>query len=263
MLSSISRLTVSRLLAAIWLAVLVSAGGCQQRPPVASDEEGDIFASILEPITPKSPGEVARDAFNTYDPDLRRQSITRLAMADFGGEQPYLRLYRLVMDDPDPTVRAACVRALGMHGEVDDARLVAVRLDDTSPYVRWEAARALQRLYHPEVIAALAKALAEDDDPDVRIAAADALGQYAYPHAFQALVVGLADPNFTVVLAARQSLSTLIGQDLGADPADWLTWAEQQGDQMFAGRQPYTQRTYAPRRSWMQHLMIWDQPATQ
>ena len=95
--------------------------------------------------------------------------------------------YRLLMDDPDATVRAACIKALGAHGTVDDALLIIPRLKDEAAFVRWQAAKSLQRIHHEQAVGPLLDAMKSDEDVDVRMAAADALGQYPRPAVFDAL----------------------------------------------------------------------------
>lgn len=113
------------------------------------------------------------------------------------------------LDDPNPAVRAAAVRATGWHGHVElltqalqdedaDVRLVAAMylksrrekagpsaealvalLKDKHEGVRREAVEALSAIGFPAV-PALVKALA-DPDPRVRIAALDGLGNIGRP----------------------------------------------------------------------------------
>src|SRR5687768_17041033 len=95
-------------LAGLACGALLALAGC-----------GDGGFKITRPFARETPGEAARGAFS-YDPDTRRASLTKLANAPFGGEEPYLRTYRLLLDDPDTTVRAAAAKALGQHGTADD-----------------------------------------------------------------------------------------------------------------------------------------------
>src|SRR5690606_331091 len=125
----------------------------------------------------------------------------------------------------DPTVRAAAIRALGMHGSVEDAATIMVYLHDETPYVRWEAAEALKKLHNPVVVGPLIQALKSDPDADVRQTAAEALGQYPQPIVFDTLLGALTDANYGVVRAAANSLSILTGRDFGSDAAAWLAWS--------------------------------------
>lgn len=130
--------------------------GCQS---VGSSDDDSWLSPIAGQFLPPSPGQLARDAFNVYDPDKRRNSIALLSTASFGGEEPYLRMYRLILDDPDASVRAACIRALGLHGHREDVLRIVPYLEDATGFVRWESALALQKLHHPEAVGPLIKAL--------------------------------------------------------------------------------------------------------
>ncbi|MBI1369356.1 MAG: hypothetical protein GC162_11975 [Planctomycetes bacterium] len=218
--------------------------GCSKS---ASKDEG-IFAGLMPP----KPADVARDAFNVTDPDKRRRSVNLLSNAPFGGEAPYLKTYRLLVDDPDPTVRAACLRALGKHGQISDVPAILPYLKDKTSFVRWEAAKALQRLHSPDAVDPLLTTLHEDDDPDVRTAAANALGQYPEPRVFAALIGALQDEDFTVVTEVVHSLEVLTGQDYGEDGAQWLSWSQHQDKHLFAGQEAY----YYPQ--FVRPPTIWD-----
>ncbi len=216
---------------------------------------------FLQPLFPPSPSEAARDAFNVYDADKRRRSVNLLANAPFGDEQPYLRTYRLLIDDPDPTVRAACIAALGKHGTTDDVSLILRYLDGDSPVVRWEAARALQRLHHPDAVDPLIRAMAGDDEADVRIAAANALAQYRQRKVFDALIGALSDDDYGVVVEAANALGNLTGQDFGDEGGRWLQWAKRTDD-LFAEAETYYYRQYVKPPSLWDKAQFWREPKT-
>ena len=229
------------------VASLCTLGGCGSNP----------IDEVIADLTPPKPGEIAREAFDPTDADKRRRSVSLLSAAYFGGEEPYLRAYRLLIDDPDATVRAACVKALGYHGDVNDAnKLIIPRLGDDNVFVRWEAAQALQKIHTTEAIEPLIKATG-DEDADVRLAAADALGQFPRADVFQVLVSLLDDPEFSVAHAARESLSTLTGYDMGPDGGDWLLWSERNRDRLFVHQQRYTWEPYEPHRGWFEKAKFW------
>ncbi len=233
-----------------WL--LLAASGCTQAP-------GGLGV-VLEPFISPSPSAIARDAFNVYDADKRRDSVAQLAASHFGGEAPYLRLYRLLIDDPDPTVRAACIKALGMHGAVEDADLLKRYLGDPSPLARWEATKALQRVHSPSAVAPLIETMLDDDDTDVRMGAAGALGQYPESRVFHALVGALDDTDFGVTQTSRQSLHTLTGYDFGTDGSLWLIWAKKRSDTMFEHQQAYLWRPYTKPRGFWDKAKFWKKP---
>jgi HEAT repeats len=213
--------------------------------------------SILAPLSPPKPGVVARDAFNLSDPDRRRRAIAMLSSASFGGEEMYVRMYRLLIDDPDATVRAACAKALGTHGGVEDAKLLVRRMEDSSDVVRWQCAKGLQRIHNPVAIAPLTKAMAGDESEDVRMAAAFALGQYAEPGVYNALVAALDDQDYSVVSAARRSLKTLTGYDFGSDGGLWLIWAQRHRGNLFEHRETYVWQPFDKPPTFLDHLQFW------
>lgn len=225
-----------------------------------SNNGGDIFADLVEPLIPPKPSDVARQAFNVYDPDLRRRSVALLSSSHFGHEEPYVRLYRLLIDDQDPTVRAACAHALGQHGTTEDAATLVALLKDDTGFVRWEAAKALQKIHHPDAAGPLMQAMSDDEDSDVRLAAAAALGQYPARPVFNALVGALIDRNFGVVQTASQSLALLTGQELGTEGGPWLDFAADHPSTLFSAQRQYTYTPYQKPPSKFSKIKFWDKP---
>lgn len=228
-------------------------GGCEG----AGGGEG-VTLDLFGP----SPGEVAREAFNVYDPDRRRRAVNTLAKAPWGGEAPYLRTYRLLVDDPDPTVRAACLRALGRHGHPSDVESITPYLRDETSFVRWEAAMALERLHHPDAVDPLIDVLRDDEDADVRLAAARALGQYAEERVFEALVGALNDRQYSVVRQTLRSLELLTGEQLGDRSSEWLAWYEENRDAVFVDQQPYYYEEFIRPPGLLDHVQFWRQHPT-
>lgn len=237
------------LLTMLLMVSLWCASGCNNRQAP--------MESLLDVLTPETPSQVARDAFNVYDADVRRKSVNNLSAARFGGEPPYLRLYRLLIDDPDPTVRAACCKALGLHGEVQDVPLLITRTKDEATAVRWEAAKALQKIHSPQAIDPLMELLARDQDPDVRQAAATALGQYPTIASFNVLVGALDDRSYSVVDQAYESLKTLTGYDFGTDGSAWLIFARKDPQAIFKHQQQYTWQPYVAPRTLGKKMQFW------
>jgi len=246
---------------------------------------GSFMSTLIEPLRQEDPSEVARNAFNVTDADKRRRAVSLFAAAPFGGDKPYLRLYRMMLGggitgktvmvgspDPDATVRAAAVKALGLHGTVDDVKIIIPRLDDQVAFVRWEAAEALGQIHSPSAIRPLLRTVREktglkegadsdgDQDADVRQACAIALGQYATPAVFDGLVAALDDSNFGVAHAARDSLMTLTGYDMGVEPGDWLLWAKKHPGEMFKYQQVYKWQPYKSPPSVLEKVQFWKTP---
>lgn len=222
--------------------------------PGCSSGSGDSF--FPRTISP-TPAQAARDAFNVYDPDLRRRSVILLATADWGGDPAFMRAYRLLVDDPDSTVRCAALRALGRHGDAQDIPRGVAYLRDANPYVRWEAALMLQRLHGDQAIAPLTKAMRDDDDGDVRAACAYALAQYLQPSVFQSLVGALNDDDFAVVWQAEHSLRRLTGENFADDGSAWLAWAEKHDQHLFNHHLHYTWMEYIRKPTVLDRMKFW------
>ena len=243
-----------------WAAVALLAAGGWTGLGCTQDS---VVRDVFEPFLPPPPGTVAREAFSV-DPDVARKNLARLATSSFGGEEPYVRLYRLQCGHEDATVRAVAVRALGTYGTVEDVSLLARLLtDDDGPAVRREAAKALQKIHSPAAVVPLISRLAKtgndlaEESSDVRMAAAFALGQYPEPRVFHALVGALDDTEYGVVSTALRSLKILTGYDFGQDGSLWLIWANRHSEDLFQHRENYTWSPYNKPRRVVDRLKFW------
>ena len=244
-------------------AVILGAAGCGamgEKNPF-SGSLGEVF----EPLYRQSPREIAQQAVNpSLDADKRRRAIEQLSSATWGGEEPYLRLYRVYVDypDDDDTIISVCVRALGRHGTPEDVPRLTKMLGPSPVYkppvyVRWEAAKSLQRIHDPSAVSPLITAATHDQEPDVRMAAVKALAQYDQPAVFDALVGALNDRHFAVRHSALESLKTLTGQDLGPDIRQWIDWGRQHRSSLFADRQPYLWQPYEKPPGLWDKMQFW------
>ncbi len=223
--------------------------------------------SLGSAIMPVSPEQAARWMVDPNDPDNRRKGTVLISNSPFGGAEAYVTWYRdRIAVEANALVRAALVTALGRWGEPSDAPVIAARLADDNLYVRWEAAKALQRIHNPAVVPDLLRVMRNDDeDTDVRTAAAVALGQYPQDRVFQVLVAALDAPQLSINEAARKSLGTLTGESLGLDPEAWLAWYNGAAAP-FAGQQEYLFPTYQRDETLLEKLAFWskksyEQPA--
>lgn len=247
------------------LAVLVCAGGglvgCQGENAGTFfrrlDRSDNWVGALVDPLQPPSPSQAAQDMFNVYDADARRKGVAMIAGSSFGGEEPYVRAYRLLVDDPDPTVRGAVAHALGLHGDTTDAPDLTRMLADPSPYVRWEAAKALQKIHDPQAATPLVEMLQEDENADARQAAAYALGQYPQVPVFDALVGSLNDLNYGVADSSSRSLYLITGTYEGTDSGKWVQWAEEHRGAIFANQQLYTYEGYPGHKPFFWWLTPW------
>lgn len=222
--------------AATGLAALASTVGCKGigRPGQKQPE------SIFEAFSPPTPADAAAWASDPYDADKRYRGMLLLANAPFGGERVYVEMYSQATRDADPAVRAAAVRGLALHGSPAHVPLILPLFEDADWLLRWECARALQRLHNPAAVPSLLKRLQESVEREsaVRAAAADALGQYAEPRVLDGLIAALGDRDLAVNAAALRSLRTLTGQDFGDNLRAWVAWKKGTAD-LFAARRPY------------------------
>lgn len=208
----------------------------------------DIFA-------PPTPAEAVDMATNRYDADQRYRGTLLLSNASFAGEAVYLSLFRDNANDKDPGVRAAAIRAIGLHGAIDDAPLIIKRLKDEDPGVRTEAARALQRIHSPDAVGPLLDALSSRTEPEaqVRVEAASALGQYAQSRVIESLIAALGDEQLAVNASVEDSLRTLTGQDFGVDQTAWQTWYKASST-LFDARAAYIYPVFHRDRRWWEYI---------
>jgi len=226
----------------------------------------DDFNNIADGFSPPTPRQAALMAVDQYDPDERRTGITLLANSPFGGAPEYLKLYRdYVVEDRDPLVRAAAIKALSRFGDSTDAMLIIPwlnRSNEGSAQVRRAAAMSLQRLHNPEVVASMLRALRDQDEENqVRASVATALGQYPENQVFLGLIAALQANDLAINLSAADSLHILTGQVFGTDWDAWFEWRElvldNDGD-LFANMSTYEYPTYQHEERWYDRLTFWE-----
>lgn len=223
------------------LALLASGAcvlhGCRGIGRDAQQNNNQQPTSLFDLVAPPTPAVAAAWAVDPYDADKRYRGTLMLANASWGGEPVYIRLYEQALQDSVPNVRAAAIRGLALHGGPENVPMILPSLESDDRLLRWEAARALQRLHNPVAIPGLLRLIDEKNEPEpfVRSAAAVALGQYADPRVVEGLIAALADRDLGVNMAAQESLRTLTGQDFGFNIRAWLAWRDSTND-LFAGR---------------------------
>lgn len=235
------------------LTGLAASAGC--------DTFGSDVSAFFNTFNPPTPIQAAEWALDPYDAENRRRGTTLLQDAPWGGSEVYVRLYReRVESETDPQVLAISLRALGRWGEPSDALLIARRLEDRSKQVRWEAAKALQRLHNPAVVESLARRVVDDDEAeDVRAAAAIALGQYPTDRSFQALAVALDARSLSVNEAAEWSLNLLTDERFGLDRRAWVAWYRH-ATRPFADEREFLYPVYRRKLDLLDYLIFWDLP---
>jgi hypothetical protein len=162
------------------------------------------------------------DQMFTGDADQRREAIVGLSGKEWGLKEPYLKGYAaLAKSDTDPSVRSAAVTALGRGGEAKYLPEIVGALGDPSVAVRWDAARALDRVVGETAVGPLRAHLQGDTSLDVRITCAHSLRHYPTTEVVSALIAGLADSSFSLNYEAHASLVEMTGQDFGPGLAEW------------------------------------------
>lgn len=242
------------------LCACSKVGGLAGADPNATTILGPLFD------TP-TPTEVVAMAADEFNADHRQRGVLLLANAPWGGEDVYLQYYRKAIDDEDAGVRIASARALALHGEPEDVPLLIPYASDPSELLRWEVARALQRLHNPVAVPALLERLdlermekEVEASHRVRAASARALGQYPERRVVDRLIEAFEDPDLSVNIAARNSLRTLTGMDHGMDAAAWHNATRDlTSEALFAGRKPYTYPVYHRDPSWIEAINPFDQ----
>jgi hypothetical protein len=226
----------------------------------------DDFNNMAQGFSPPTPTQAAIMALDQHDPDARRMGITLLANSPFGGEPEYLKMYRdYVVEDRDPLVRAASIKALARFGNSEDVLLIAPWLNrniEESTQVRKASATALQRLHNPDVIPTLLRSLRDkDEDGQVRASVATALGQYPENQVFIGLIASLQANDLSINLSAAQSLHSLTGQVFGTDWDAWYEWGErsvQTNHNIFENMSVYEYPTYQHQARWWDKLTFWE-----
>ncbi|MGA0873592.1 MAG: HEAT repeat domain-containing protein [Phycisphaerales bacterium] len=233
-----------------WLALLTPLAGCD-----SLQSDVDSFFSDLSPPTP---AQAAAWASDLNDPENQRRGLSLLSNAPWGGDEPYVRLYRLYVDEPtDPLVKATAVQALGRWGDSKDAAKIADFLASPASLVRLSAAKALQRLHDPAVTDRIwIRLVDENEDALVRVELAIALAQYPGDRSFQALCLALDARELVVNLAAADSLRILTGQDFGLDRRTWLAWYASTA-KPFASEEVFLYPTFTRKITFLDRLAFW------
>ena len=194
---------------------------------------GEVMEKVIElPVqtyqyatgdTPKKAALMLRD---DSSPDTRRAGLNRLLEFPYTKRPPYTTAYQaMAAADPDPTVRAAALRACNRARDAKATSTFIQALVDASELVRLEACKALANLPDPAAAASLAKIAANSDESrDVRIAAADALKYYHTPDVVRVLSSVVGERDFSVAWQARRSLVYLTHKDFGYNESAWLSY---------------------------------------
>ena len=205
------------------LVILSGPGGCNV------PGKGITPQRLLKFSFGPSPEELAAQAFESPDPDVRREAIIKLSDHSWGRAEPYLKGYAAIVtaelrkrgDRRHPTLICAAVRALGRGGDATYLPHVLVALKDVSAEVRWDAAAALDNMIGEKAVVALRSSALSDASVDVRAACCRVLRHYRRQDVLNTLIRCLDDDEFAVRYQAHRTLRELAGRDFGPDAADW------------------------------------------
>jgi HEAT repeat protein len=203
------------------LVALLACCSCAKLQPLT-----DFGRNLTDYITGNTPIKGVTQMEDRYFPDERRVGINKLVDRSFGRHEPYTDRYMQVAQfDSDYLVRATAIRALNRSREPKATPVFIKALDDSSPLVRQEAAKALANVPDPNAAAPLRRLVASAQETrDVRVAAADALKHYRSLDVARALVDTLDSRDFGVAWQSRHSLIRLTGRDLRYDEGAWLSY---------------------------------------
>ena len=113
-----------------------------------------------------------------------------------------------LLDEEDPRLRFAAVRALGQIRNAAAAPRLLALLSDSHKELRFAAIEALGQIRAPAAVLPLVEAL-RDGDRNLRRAAAEALGEIRDPQAVPALLIALDDDHWSVRCGAAAALGRL------------------------------------------------------
>ena len=125
-----------------------------------------------------------------------------------------LELVELMRSNPNPSVLAAALYALGQSGTLGAIDLILDATTHADVTVRAEAFRALAQLGHPDAEAAILRGLT-DTAWQVRGQAAQCAGQIGFGSAVPALERALSDPQWWVRFRICEALTKLGADGLG------------------------------------------------
>lgn len=134
----------------------------------------------------------------------------------------------LVIDDPDPLVRALAASYVGKYEYREGISTLIEALRDKKAVVRETAAKALGVLWEKQAVKPLLEVLADDPSGAVRRTAAYALGEIGHPDAFPGLIQRLDDVDPGVAYAALKALQKATKQSFSSNTEEWEKWLKEQ-----------------------------------
>ena len=173
-----------------------------------------VWQSVLDAVAEDSSEPASRlacAAIRHPSPEVRRRACERLA-AHGGFDRDHTTVLLEALQDENPLVVRAAVRALAAPGRIDDTEPIERLLLATDELVRLEAATGLCRLGDPSGPAALER-LSYCGNHAVRRDVAVTMGEIGDP-SFTPSLVRLLDDQHDVRTAALEALPKVVGHDV-------------------------------------------------
>ncbi|HXG60279.1 MAG TPA: HEAT repeat domain-containing protein [Planctomycetota bacterium] len=177
-----------------------------------------------------------RDAFDALaplaaDPDREVRTRALGALADLARRHDMGDLLSTTLETAAERAQGAALldvlASLGHTGQPRVWTTLVRYLDHDDADVRAAAVTALGTLGGRDSGPALVARLPVEQDRAVRVALAQAVQKLVLRDATETLIEWLEDSDVEVRVSSLRALRTITGQNLGADPAPWRTWWEE------------------------------------
>ncbi len=184
---------------------------------------------VLDKFGGPSAKKLVSQAFESPDPDVRRNAINKLSSRDWGRKDPYTKGYATMLTQemkvvgPKRSVMLICslVRALGRCADPTHVAPVITAMSYRDEEVRTDAAVALGDIVCDKSIDPLRRVAKADNSVRVRTAVCKSLAQYRRQEVVDTLVNCLSDEEFAVQYQAHAILVKFVGEDRGMDRYKW------------------------------------------
>jgi hypothetical protein len=130
-----------------------------------------------------------------------------------------------LIDETDPVIRTALDAALTRKSREAAVYALTAAVEGPADHVRADAIRGLKVLGEASAVSTVVARVRVDVSPRVRSEAAEYFGRVASRDAVSALLTLLDDVDGGVRWKAREALTRVAGQDLGARGTTWTRWA--------------------------------------